>query len=297
MKLSPKLNIILLFSFWLPSLTAQEVRTPPATTLAELPASIPIDASTQADLSPEIETPDFEIESTQIKLIDVVEPPPMPGLPPVEGTMTLKIHSVVDPGLPEIPEHSPALPEELATGGEVEPVNSNLLDMGIVSISATVYDHSRTLLTCNMGGGIDKTITAWSNIDFNHFSGIGNFEAKGADGKTRSYMLLMSSGDETTDSTPNSATPKIPAIPNGTPAFVIETINPDPDSVKLLEDLHALYRDEGKNMAEATAAREKAEAEKRAYLLANPPKPKDVTVYFWKHEVLEEAPQTEGGQP
>ena len=259
--------------------------------------SIPIDATTQSVISPEIETPDFEIESTQIKLIDVVEAPPMAGLPPVEGTMMLTIHSVADPGLPEIPMPSPAQPEELATADEVEPVDSNMFGMGIVSISATVYDHSRTLITCNMGDGLNKTITAWSNIDFNDFSGTGNFEAKGADGKTRSYMLLMCIGDEITDSTNNTASPKIPAIPNGAPAFVIETINPDPDSVKLLEDLHALYRDEGKNMAEATAARAKAEAEQRAYLLANPPKPKDVTVYFWKHEVLEEAPQTEGGQP
>ena len=37
-------------------------------------------------------------------------------------------------------------------------------------------------------------------------------------------------------------------------------------------------------MAVAYAERSKAEAERRAYLLAHPPVPKDVTIHFWQRD-------------
>ena len=162
----------------------------------------------------------------------------------------------------------------------------------MVMLSATVYDHNRTLLHCNIsGGGAAEEITAWSNLDFNHFCGLGGFEVTAANGKVRSYSLMMSIGDENA----NHEGPAIPAIPDGAPAFVIQGEHPDPVSLTVIEDLHAYYRTEGHRMAEAAAAREKAYEEKKAYLLANPPKPKDVTVHFWKRE--ESTANTEGVQP
>jgi hypothetical protein len=62
---------------------------------------------------------------------------------------------------------------------------------------------------------------------------------------------------------------------------VIQTEHPDPGTLTCIEDLHALYRDEGTRMAEACAARKLAREARKAHLLANPPKPKDVTVHFW----------------
>src|SRR5690606_4064394 len=89
--------------------------------------------------------------------------------------------------------------------------------------------------------------------------------------------------------------PQIPALPDGAPAFVIVTENPDPESVRMIEDLHALHRAEGARMAAAAAAREQAYEDRKAHLLANPPKPRDVTVHFWKRD--NSATPTEGGQP
>jgi len=43
-----------------------------------------------------------------------------------------------------------------------------------------------------------------------------------------------------------------------------------------------LYRKEGASLEQAFYDREKAQAERREYFLANPPKPKDVTISFWK---------------
>jgi len=269
---------------------AQEVRTAPTTTVATLPVPVLDDAPPKEP----IKKPDFKIESTQIKLLDVVESPPMSGLPPVEGTMTLTVHNVADPGLPDPPSPTPPNIDDSKILGGLQPLKVNQRDMGMVSLSATVYDHKRTLLRCNIYGGTErKEITAWSNLDFNHFCGFGNFEATGANKEVRSYALMMGIGNETT----NTEGPEIPVIPDGAPAFVIQTENPDPETVTLIEDLHALYRAEGKRMKEDAAAREKAYEEKKAYLLAHPPKPKDVTVNFWKREKLESTTIPEGGQP
>lgn len=273
---------------------AQQVRTAPSATLATIPG--PVRDSTPVEPPSPEEKPNFQIESTQVKLIDVVESPPMPELPPVAGTMTLTVHGVADPGLPA-PEPIVEQPIIDADGqGVIEPVEEH--HMAIVS--ATVYDHSRTLVSCHSSAG-RASVTAWSNIDFNHFCGTGNFEATGADGETVTYSLMMGIGNENTAFQKEQyekegmewLAPEIPEIPGGAPAFVLQTANPDPESLKLLEALHALFRDEGGKLAEAAAAKKRAEGERRAYLLAHPPKPKDVTVHFWKRNT--EA--LEGGQP
>lgn len=301
--LRPVLGLAVVLSLGSSSVFAQEVRTPPATTTALIPAPI----QNEGPIVPPapVVKPDFEIESTQVKLLDVVEAPPMPGLPPVEGTITLTVNTVADPGLPDppVPEpHPDALDPE--TMERLSELAAKHQETHIAFVSATVYDRTRTRLTCYPSGGAKKAVTAWSNLDFNHFSGFGTFEAKESDGEVRSYHLLMGIGNEDTGLRQRLfeergiewEEPAIPALPDGAPAFLVETENPDPDGVKLLEDLHALYRDDGKRMAELAAARQKAYEEKKAYLLANPPKPKDVTVNFWKREVRAESTTQEGGQ-
>jgi hypothetical protein len=283
---------------------APQVMTAPATTVASIPE--PISDGSPSPAPPPVEKPDFRIESTQVKRLDVVESPPMPGLPPVEGTITLTVRNVADPGLPDPPP--PPQPREIddpEVKAQLAELRAKHLETHIAFVSATVYDRSRTHLTVYPSGGLDKAITVWSNLDFNHFSGFGSFQATDADGEVRQYALLMGIGNETSglrrrllaERGIEYEEPEIPAIPDGTPAFVIETETPDPQSVTLIEDLHALYRAEGARMAEAEVARQKAYEERRAYLLANPPKPKDVTVHFWKRTKGDENTQQKGGQP
>jgi hypothetical protein len=305
MKVSPFLIVI-----WglLPALHGEDgsdvVRVAPSTTQASIPA--PISDGTPSPPPPPVEKPDFQIESTQVKLLDVVEAPPMPGLPPVAGTMTLTVHTVADPGLPDPPP--PTVPRSIGdpeTKARLAELSVKHQETRVAFVSATVYDRSRTRLTVYPNGGIDKAVTVWSNLDFNHFSGFGSFEAEDASGEIRKYSLLMGIGNENpafrrrllTERGIEFEEPEIPPLPDGQPSFVIATEAPDPDGVKLIEDLHALYRTEGVRMAEACAAREKAYAARRAYLLANPPKPKDVTVHFWKRTKGDENTRQEGGQP
>lgn len=230
----------------------------------------------------------------------------MPGLPPVKGTITLTVRNVADPGLPDPPPPpEPRSIEDPEVKAQLAELSAKYRETQIAFVSATVYDRNRTHLTVYPNGGIDKAVTVWSNLDFNHFSGLGSFEASETGGEVRSYSLLMGIGNENPDLRRRLLAtrgleyegPEIPTLPDSPPAFAIATKHPDTDGVKLIEDLHALYRTEGLRMAEACAAREKAYEERRAYLLANPPKPKDVTVHFWKRTKGRENNQQKGGQP
>jgi hypothetical protein len=280
---------------------AQEVRTPSATTVAVIP-ELPVASAPP----PPVVKPDFQIESTQVKRVDVVEAPEIAGLPPVAGRITIKVHNVADPGLPDPPPPLPSLDvDDPQVKARLAELSAKYKETRRVFLSATVYDGKRTFLRCYPNGDVDKEITAWTNVDFNHFCGFGGFEATGADGETRKYSLLMGIGNENT--TKRAALfaskgteyvgPVIPEIPDGEPAFVIQTENPDPESVTLVEDLHALYRNEGVHMAAATVAREQAMEDRKAYLRANPAKPKDVTVHFWKRDKSAASTGSEGGQP
>ena len=51
-----------------------------------------------------------------------------------------------------------------------------------------------------------------------------------------------------------------------------------------LSQVHDLYRKEGVRMEEAYHAREKANAERYAYLLKNPPVPDDIVIRFWQRD-------------
>lgn len=280
-----------------------EVRTAPITTMASIPSPIP--DGRPSPPPPPAGKPDFRIEGTQVVRVDVVEPPPMEGLPPVEGTITLKVHSVADPGLPDPPPPPPPPAADPQVVERLAEMGAKHKETRILFLSATVHDHRRTLLRCYPNGAAGRGITAWSNLDFNHFRGLGDFEAKDADGEVRRYSLLMGIGNESAGRRQQLPAargaeydgPEIPALPDDMPAFVTGTENPDPEGVKLLEDLHALYRAEGARMAGAYAARQKACEERKAHLLANPPKPKDVTVHFWKRTKGDENTREEGARP
>ena len=237
--------------------------------------------------------PDFVVKSTVFREMDVVEPPPMSGLPPVQGTITATVHLVEDPRLPDPP---PPLPPVSVDDPRVQTslaeMSEKYREIQILFLSATVYNHSRTLLHCYATGNGNKEITVWSNLDFNHFCGFSTFEVKAADGEIRQYALIMGIGNEDTQKRTEVLAkhdveydlPEIPALPDDKPAYVIEDVAPDAEMTQLIEDLHELYRSEGPRMAVAYAERSKAEAERRAYLLAHPPVPKDVTIHFWQRD-------------
>jgi hypothetical protein len=79
--------------------------------------------------------------------------------------------------------------------------------------------------------------------------------------------------------------PKLPRLASNGPSFILTAGDPDnPQTKELIEGIHRLYKAEGQRLAEAYRKRTKAYDERKEFLLANPPKPKDVTIRFWNRD-------------
>ncbi len=247
--------------------------------------------------APKPEPIPFEVMSSVTKRVHVVESPEMPGLPAPEGIISVTVQLVKDPGLSDPPPPLPALPpDDPAVLARMAESGAKYRETQLVYISATVYDRSRTLLRCYPVGGEKRKITAWSNLDFNHFCGFATYRVKRADGEIRKYGLVM--GLDNQSARPRAAwlaehhgehqAPEIPDLPDlasGGPAFIIAEDNAsDAEGAEIIAGMHELYRVEGPRMEAAHHARIKAREERKAYLLANPPKPKDVKIRFWKRD-------------
>ncbi|MEI7955850.1 MAG: hypothetical protein WCJ66_11830 [Verrucomicrobiota bacterium] len=271
----------------------------------------PISDGTPCPPAPPKPLPPFKAKSTVVRLIDVIEPPPMSGLPPVTGTITQTVHLVEDPGLADPPPPLPALPiTDPAVLARMAEFRAKYRETRLAFVSATVYDHARTFLRCYPNGGADKEVSGWSNLDFNHFSGFATFQVKGRDGEIRHYALLMGIGNTDTVRTgewlakhgKTYTPPEFPSLPDlatAGPSFVITDDGmTDKESMDLMEGMHELYRVEGTRMAAAHEARLIAYEQRKAFLLAHPPKPNNVTVLFWERAKPARhipAVKTEGG--
>jgi hypothetical protein len=264
----------------------------------EIPA--PITDGTPSPPPPKPEPIDFKVVSSRTTRMDVTEAPEMPDLPPITGTINVTVQLVENPNLVDPPPPLPALPpEDPAVIARLAELRESYRGTQLVFLSATVYDENRTFLRIYPNGRADGSVTAWSNLDFHHFCGFSTYRVKDAEnGEEYDYGLLMGIGGIDTRRWKEMAEahgiaykgPEIPEIPimpdlaDGGPAFVVVEGDAKSAAMDTLEQIHDLYRKEGVRMEEAYHAREKARAERKAYLLANPPKPDDITVQFWKRE-------------
>ena len=222
----------------------------------------------------------------------------MADLPPITGRINVTVQVVQDPNLPDPPPPLPALPpDDPAVIARLAELMEKHRGTELVFVSATVYDQNRTFLRIYPNGRLVDSVTAWSNLNFNHFSSFSTYRVKDAeDGTLYDLGLLMGIGGIDTRRWKEMAEargieykgPKIPEIPimpdlaDGGPSFVVVEGDAKSPAMDTLEQIHDLYRKEGTRMEAAYHARVKAHAERKAYLLANPPKPKDVTIQFWK---------------
>jgi hypothetical protein len=156
----------------------------------------------------------------------------------------------------------------------------------LLFISATVYDHQKTLVRWYGNGTPMKSFAAWSNIDFNHFSGMGGFKSGGI-----SYHFMMGVGNHDTvrwrarleEAGREHEEPQAPELPVGEPGFVLVEGDPnDAEGLAPIRGLHELYKTEAARLAAAYAGRERARAKQEAYLKANPPVPQDIVINYWK---------------
>ena len=228
----------------------------------------------------------FKVISSRTAMMDVVGEAEMPGNVPVKGRANVTVQMVEEPvfyapsvlsaPLPALKVYDPAVLARLAV------LQEKHQDTSLVFISATVYDHKRTLLKIHSIGDDASEVSAWSNLDLNHFVGFSGYRVKDAvDGKLYDYGMLLGLGNEAAPAFPNKI-PKFPDLEKSGPVFAVLDGKAGSSAMDVLEQIHDLYRNDGKRMEADFRAQEKALAERKAFLAANPPKPKDVTIRFWK---------------
>jgi hypothetical protein len=233
--------------------------------------------------------------------MEVVKPPPMTGLPPVTGTINVTMRLVADPNLPEPPPVLRTLPpNDPETVAALEDYSRNYKGTEVLFVVPTVYDHSRTFLRIYPNGKQEGSVAAWSNLDFNHFTGFANFRVREPDGTFVSYGLLMGISNVDTlrwqelmaERGAEYVAVEPPELPDQSlagPSFVVVEGEAEGMAMDALRNLHELYRNEGDRMRFAYLARERARRERFAYLLANPPQPNDVTISFWRRDKTQTA--------
>jgi hypothetical protein len=254
---------------------------------------IPEPITTPSEPRPEPEPIDFTVLSSKTTQREVTKAPELPELPLIQGSINVTVQMVADPNLPDPPPPLPALPPaDPAVIARLEELREKYRGNELRFLSATVYDNHRTLLRIYPSGKKDKMITAWSNLNFTHFSGFGGYRVKLPDGSTHDVGLLMGIGSMNTSrmrqmaekAGRNYEAPPIPQLLDFSvagPAFQLVEGDAESPAMDTLEQVHDLYRKEGERMETAYHERVRARAEREAYLLANPPKPEDVVIQFW----------------
>ena len=255
-----------------------------------------ISDGTRAEPAPKPVPIDFKVITSNTQQMQVTEAPEMSGLPLIKGTINVTVQRVADPGLTDPPAPLPVLPpSDPLVIARMKQLRENYRGTDLVFLSATVFDHSRTLLRIYPNGDVKGEITAWSNVDFSHFSGFSMYRVNNADGTFRDYGLLMGIGNADTFRMRKRLAkygydynlPEIPELPDlaiSGPSFVVTGGQTDGEAMDTLSQVHDLYRKEGVRMEEAYHAREKANAERYAYLLKNPPVPDDIVIRFWQRD-------------
>ena len=205
----------------------------------------------------------------------------------------------VPPPIPRPTSPPPAAAPSEESLAKARAAAVNRPQMRHLQFSSTVYPigpvedaRKATLVRWTHDG---QSYQAWSSIDWNHFRSIGQFAS--ADGKTM-YHCMMGIGNATgLRKHPNSPVP--PDFKSGEITYQL-TEGETTHSAALadLETLHNLYRTDGYRLKQAYEIREKAIAERKAWLEANPPKPEDIIVRHWDIPSPKAQPsKEEGPQP
>jgi hypothetical protein len=227
----------------------------------------------------------------------------MPDLPPIEGTIKMTIQRVANPGLTDPPPPLPSLPpDDPAVLARLQELRETYRGTELVFLSASVHlenegaENARTLLRIYPNGQLGKEVVAWSNVNFLHLTGQGGYRVNYDDGTQQDMGILMGispmygqtmrrmakqaaqAGREYTE----PVIPELPDLATAGPDFLIIEGDDESPAMDVLEQLHDLFEGSGEKLREQYFAREKARAERKAFLLANPPKPKDVTVRVWR---------------
>ncbi len=237
---------------------------------------------------------------------DGTPPPPQPPKPEFiipakdilettthqQGGRTITVSKINPITLPE-PFKAVAPPDtsQPAVQERAAEITAKYPDQELLFIGASIFHAQdstvRSLVQISpMGGG--DSVSFWSSADFALLSGFSSFI--GSDGDAHS--LVMSWSAEKIDSIAGFiekqgreyGIEKAPELPAGKATFAIISEKPTEATLASIQSLHDLYNNEHDRLEKAYHGRERARIQHEAELKANPPKPKDIVLNYWRTE-------------
>lgn len=236
---------------------------------------------------------------------DSGNPPASPATPPPINFQILQTSSinlgnrsaiynlVAPPVLP--PPPAPAPPPPPLTAEEIQALEAQPQKKSVVLfLSATVFNRQVTQLRWSDENGLH---TAFSNIDFNYFSGPSGFETTAT-----SYFLFMGLGNQTREEAGASSVQVPPLSQFSATASqysVVEnsTNPPTAESLKALDDMHTYFDANRQQMIDSYNKRVTDQAARAQWLLDHPPVPHDTVINFWPVKSTNYPAASQGGQP
>jgi hypothetical protein len=261
------------------------------------------------------------IQPTTARIIgdipDGTPPPPTPPKPdfvvPAQDILSTTTHeqggrTITIQRIKAIPLPPPPAPAPSSQAGDDSDFRARLAayraehpQSKTVSLGATVYrskdSPARSLVTYRPGAEMEP-VTFWSSADFSLLAGIRNFAD--TTGQVRTMFLMWSAVDidrMTASLKQHGREYNVPAIPEfaeGKATFAIVGNPPAAEALVPIQSLHDVYNNEYLRLKAAYEGRERARIEREAYLKANPPQPKDITLKYWRTE--KPAPATGGAR-
>ena len=190
------------------------------------------------------------------------------------------------PAAPVPPVKAPDLsPQELEAQRRREAKQQRVL-----FFSATVFDHKLTELSWTEESG---TYRAFSNIDFQVFSGMGEIETADA---IYTLMLALDTGTPEALAERTRAFPQTALLPKDRSAWLLVE-GPGREStpvVAALDAIHPFYDAHRDELIRARGQRAAASAERERQLRENPPVKKDTVISYWRKPVPAAQPQNPG---
>jgi hypothetical protein len=210
-----------------------------------------------------------------------------------QGGRTITIQRIKPIDLPPPP------PPAVATAAPSEEFKQRLAEYrlthprsGMLFLSATVFRSKDTpprTLVRYWPEGKGETITFWSSADFALIAGgIQSF----VDSAQDTHCMFMGWGNVDIDRMTDLRAakeleydaPDMPDFPEGKATYQIVGIQPAAEELVPIQSLHDLYNSEHERLTTAYEGRERARIAHEAYLKAHPPRPKNITLNFWRSD-------------
>lgn len=272
------------------SIRAEEAQTSPTATEAAHVLGPISDGSPSAPLKPQpkIETTPEDILETKVRELD---------------GRKITIQKVTPVELPQETEPKQPVKQTAEQRAAWEARRQQMKKTEHLFLSTSVY------LSLRYPGGVrtlfrweskdrKRQFEAWSTVDATWMTGFANFQTS-----TTIYSIFMGCSSLDVDRLEllyasrgrGFKLPLVPEIPQGDAQFVVTKGNPSPEELAPILAIQNLYKTEGEKLRLAHEGRIRAQKEQEAFLKANPPKPQDIVIRYWRIEKPVATGNAEGG--